>query len=265
MVGARIVTDGDDELAMLEVLERDGALADADRFRQTDAGPFTARVGAIGKVVGAVLACEQLIEEGRLVGRPARGIELGHVRVGKASQYLPDPRECRIPGDGPIGVAGAVVSHGMRHPAFTFQLMIRPLQQGRYRVRCKEFRRRALPGGLPTDGLGAVLAELEGRALVLVRPWAAGTVETLRRIGTQQQRGISQVHLLADGARSRAQRTPAAGGAVVCLDTRNVASCRHEGSLNAASGYLLLPGSYQTASILCPSGSWTKAAKYPGE
>ena len=42
-------------------------------------------IRAIGKIVGAVFAAEELVKEGGLVGSPARGIELQHIRIRHAT------------------------------------------------------------------------------------------------------------------------------------------------------------------------------------
>ena len=54
-------------VAMVEILQRHRALADADRLRQADAGRLVAHVRAVGEVVGAEFAHEELVEERRLV------------------------------------------------------------------------------------------------------------------------------------------------------------------------------------------------------
>ena len=106
VVRAGVVAHGDDQLAMLEIIERDAAFADADRLRQADAGRLVAHVRAVGKVVRAVFADEELIEERRLVGGAAGRVELRHVRVRQAAQDFTDPREGGIPSDRLIRVAG---------------------------------------------------------------------------------------------------------------------------------------------------------------
>ena len=56
------------------------------RFRQADAGRLVAHVGAVGEIVGAELAHEELIEERGLVRGAAGGVELRHVRIGQRAQ-----------------------------------------------------------------------------------------------------------------------------------------------------------------------------------
>ena len=86
-----------DQLAVVEILERHRALADADRFRQADAGGLVAHVRAVGEVVGAVFAREQLVQERGLVRGAARGVELRHVGVGQGAQRRADPAQRLLP------------------------------------------------------------------------------------------------------------------------------------------------------------------------
>lgn len=44
---------------MVEILEQDGSLTDADAFRQTDAGRLVAHVRIVGKIVGTIAPREQ--------------------------------------------------------------------------------------------------------------------------------------------------------------------------------------------------------------
>ena len=76
-----ILPDDEDRVGVVEILEQHRALADADAFRQADAGRLVAHVRAIGKVVRAEAAHEQLIQERRLVGGAAGGVEFGLVRI----------------------------------------------------------------------------------------------------------------------------------------------------------------------------------------
>ena len=88
----------------------------------------------------------------------------------------------------------------------------------------EEFRRDALLRRLPGDGLGAVLAELEGGGVFLVRPGAARAVEAVGLVRAQQQRRrLGDVHLLGDRLGRRPQGAPSARRRVVAVDARNVA------------------------------------------
>jgi hypothetical protein len=79
VVGAGVLADDEDRVGQLQVVEHHGALAHAEGLRHARAAGFVAHVRAVGEVVGAVGAHEQLVEERRLVAGPARGVELGLV------------------------------------------------------------------------------------------------------------------------------------------------------------------------------------------
>ena len=129
MVGSGVVTDREDQVACVEVIQRDGSLALADGVRQADAGGLVAHVGAVGEVVRAVLAHEDLIQKGRLVGGASRSVELGHVGIRQGPQGSADPLESRLPGDRLVCVGLAVVGDRVREASFAFQIQVRPLQQ----------------------------------------------------------------------------------------------------------------------------------------
>ena len=228
MVGARIVADGDDEFRLLEIRQRHRAPPDADGARQANAGGFVAHVRAIGKIVRPVFPRIQLEQIGRLVRCAARGVELDLVRRRQPAQHGADALESLVPGDRAKCIGGAVVGHGMGEPPHAFQLEIGKLEQRRDRGLFKEFGRDPLGRRLPRNGLGAVLAELEGGAVLLVRPGAAGTVEAGRLVGPHQHDGrLDAVHLPPHGLRGRLERPPAAGGPVVRPDSRHIASLAH--------------------------------------
>jgi hypothetical protein len=84
VVGARVLPDDHDQPGVVgDVLQRDGALADADHLGQRGAARLVAHIGAVGQVVGAEPAREQLVGERGLVARPPAGVEHGAVRVGQ--------------------------------------------------------------------------------------------------------------------------------------------------------------------------------------
>lgn len=109
MVGAGVVADANHQIALFKVLQQDGAFPHADAGRQSDAGRLMAHIGAVGKVVAAVLAGEQLIEESRLVGGAARGIELDLIRVAIALQTGADLLERLLPAQRLVMVAGGII------------------------------------------------------------------------------------------------------------------------------------------------------------
>ena len=75
MIGARVLADHHHAIGVLEVIKRHGALADADRHLQRGTAGLVAHVGAIGQVVGAVLADEELVEKRGLVAGSTGRVE----------------------------------------------------------------------------------------------------------------------------------------------------------------------------------------------
>ena len=223
MVGAGVVTHRDDELGPLEIVQRHGALADADGLRQSHAGSFVAHVRTVGKIVGAVLAGVQLKQVGRFVGRAPGRVELRLVRRVQASQHLADARERRFPRHRTKLVAGRVIGHRMRQPAKVLELVVAEFEQLRHRVPLEELGRDPLVGRFPGDGLGAVFTELKGGAMLLVGPGTAWTIEAGGLVGAHQhQRRLQRRHLLADRLGGRLQGAPAAGGSIVPAYARNL-------------------------------------------
>ena len=83
-IGARVLAEDEDRVGIGEVVEQHGSLADPDAFGKADAGRLVAHVRAIGEIVRAEAAREQLVHERRLVRGASRGVELGLVRVVEA-------------------------------------------------------------------------------------------------------------------------------------------------------------------------------------
>ncbi len=231
MIGARIVAHRDDQLAMVEILERHRALADADRLRQADAGRLVTHVRAVGEIVAAVFAREDLEQEGSLVRGAAGGVELRHVGIGQRAQRLANPREGVIPCDRLVGVGCRVIGERFGQSALVLQMEVAPAEQFGDGMGGKEFRRDAFAGRLPGDGLGTVLAELEGGGVLLVGPGAARAIEAIRLVGAQQRdRRLDQFHLGANRIRGGFEGAPAAGRSVIGADTGNVALLDHMSS-----------------------------------
>ncbi len=60
MVRAGIVADAEHQIGVIKIFQLHRAFADADRFRQADAGRLVAHVGTVGEVIGAIFAGKQL-------------------------------------------------------------------------------------------------------------------------------------------------------------------------------------------------------------
>ncbi|GJE73377.1 hypothetical protein CHKEEEPN_4942 [Methylorubrum podarium] len=93
MVGAGILADDEDRVRLLEVFEQHRALADADGLNEGDAARLVAHVRAIGEVVGAVGAGEELVEVGRLqrggLPLPALRPRLRHQQLPRLLEHVP--------------------------------------------------------------------------------------------------------------------------------------------------------------------------------
>ena len=180
---------------------------------------LVAHVGAVGEIVGAEGATEQLPQEGRLVGGPAGGVEFRLVGLVEGQQGFADAGESLVPGSFEIFVRGRIIDQRMGQPAGVFERVIAPGPQLRHRVGGEHIGRGALAGRLPGHRLGSVLAELERRGVLGIGPGAAGAVEALRLVGAQQGGGARDHRLLAgQHAGHRLQRVPASGGLVVLAE-----------------------------------------------
>ncbi len=114
----------------------------------------------------------------------------------------------------------------MGQPAQVLDIVVVPGQQFGDRMAGEDLGRRPLFGGLPGDGLGAVLAEFEGRRMLGVGPGAAGTIEAIRLVFAQQGfTGGNGVHLGAHGLGDGFQRIPAAGRVGVDPNALRPAGC----------------------------------------
>ena len=195
MVGAGVVADGDHQLGLIEVVQRDCAFPDANRTRQTDAGGLVTHIRAVGEVIGAVFAGEELEKIRRFVRGASGGIELDLVRF-EPVQYFADALKRLFPVDGPEGIACPVIAQGMRQPTVAFQFKVRFCQQRGDAVLSQKRGGNAFAGGFPGHGFGAVLTELERRLVFFIRPRAARAVKTVRLVGAQQRGGsIKGIHL----------------------------------------------------------------------
>ncbi|MNF71693.1 hypothetical protein D3C84_536490 [compost metagenome] len=175
-----------------------------------------AHVRAVGEVVGAEGADEQLVEVGRLVAGPAGGIELGLVRAFQAAQVAGDLGEGLFPADRYIVVGLAVVAHGLGQAALVFEPVVALLTQLADAVAGEEGGIHPALGGFPVDRLGAVLAELDAAVLGGVAPGAAGAVEAAVLVGLEQRAEVlERLFAVQPEAGDAFQRAPAGRGARV--------------------------------------------------
>ncbi|MDQ0606549.1 hypothetical protein QFZ83_000720 [Variovorax sp. W1I1] len=219
MVGAGVLAEDEDGVGLLEIFERDRALAHADLRTHAAAAGLVAHVRAVGKIVGAVLADEELVQERSLVASAARGVEDGLVRIGQRVEVARDQCEGVVPFDGHVLVARCVVGHRVREAALVFEPEIALFGQLRHGVLGEEIRASTARGGLGSHGLHAVLAKLESGCVVAVGPGAAGAVETVGLVGREQRLGALEGNVLPQQrVRHAAKCAPAACGALVKLD-----------------------------------------------
>ena len=160
-VGARVLTDDEDRLGMCEIVEHHGPLADADAFGKADAGRLVAHIRAIGKIVRAEAAREQLIHERRLVRGASRSVKFGLVRIVEGIELATDQCERLVPTDRHIMVGRGIVTHRLGQTPLLFQPIVAFLFEFADGVGREELARHAALGQLPGDGLGAIFAELE--------------------------------------------------------------------------------------------------------
>ena len=200
VVGSRVLPGDEDQLGGMDVVERDGALADADRLAEGHATRLVAHVRAVREVVRAEGAGEQLVQEGGLVARPPRRVEHGAVRRREGPEVIGDD------GDGarPRRSADSAPSptrpvHRLGEPALLAEPVVGPTGEVGDRVGGEEVGGDAAVGGLLGDRLGAVLAELEPRRVVWLRPRASRTVEPVRLVDPQHRASrLARAHLLVE-------------------------------------------------------------------
>ena len=205
VVGARVLPDDEDQLGLVDVLEADRALADADRLAEGRAGRLVAHVGAVGQVVGPEGADEQLVDERGLVGGLPGGVE---GRLVGAVQPL------EVPGHGGEGVVprdrcvvgGAWAQHHrLGDAALLAQPELGAPGEVLHGVRGEELPVEQLTRRLLGDSLGAVLAELRRVPVpgCRVGPGATLAVEAVDLVEPGQRGcGAAQAHL-SDGSSHR--------------------------------------------------------------
>ncbi len=159
-----------------------------------------AHVRAVGHVVRAVGAHEELVGERRLVGGASRRVEQRLVGAGEPVQVARDQPERVVPRDRLV-VGGALTEHHrLGDPALLPEPVVGAVRELADRVLPEERRVDAALRGLLGDRLGAVLAELGGVPVrrVGVGPRAALAVEALGLVQPQQGPGGARNAHLAD-------------------------------------------------------------------
>ena len=215
VVAAGVLADHEDQISLSEVRERDGALADADHLAEADAARLVTQVRAVGQVVRAVLAHEELVEERGLVARAARGVEDGLVGRGERAERLARALEGGSPRDGLEAVAAGAQAERLGQPALRLEPAVGLLAQLRHRPREPELAPERARGRFVRHRLRAVLAELDGAALSALGPGAARAVEAVLLVD-DAQRGQRAREAGAQGVQGGlGDRSDPAGGLVV--------------------------------------------------
>ncbi|CKO93672.1 Uncharacterised protein [Mycobacterium tuberculosis] len=198
MIGTGVLSGDHDQVGVLDVTDGHRAFSDSDRVGQRRTRGLVAHVGAVGQVVGAERAHEQLVTERRFVAGAPRCVEHGPVGTVQPVELLGDQLISGIPADGPVVVITGAQDHRVGEPALLGQPIFGLRGQLRHRVPSEELRSDGTLGGLFGDCLGAVLAELGQLASAgLLRPRAAWAVEAVTLIQpSQRRRGAQRAHLL---------------------------------------------------------------------
>ncbi len=177
-----VLADDEDAVGFLEIIEGDAAFADADGFVERRAGGLVAHVRAIGQVVGAEEADEELIQEGGFVAGAAAGVEGGGIGGGEGFQLGGEEGEGVVPRDGLVVGGVGAADHGVGEAALLLHPVIAAGGEVGDGVFGEKVGRDELAGGFAGKGLGSVFAEFEGVAVVVgigAWPGAALAIEAV--------------------------------------------------------------------------------------
>ena len=223
VVGAGVLAGDDDEVGVVEVVEQHAALADAEGFGEGGAGRLVAHVGAVGQVVGAEVAGEELEEEGGFVAGAARGVEDGLVGGVEGAQFVGDDLEGAFPGHGFVVLGAFGEVHRLGDAALLAEPVAAAAGEVGDGVLGEEVGGDAAQGGFFGDGFGAVLAEFEVAPFAFFRPGAAGAVEAVLLVDLEQgQGGPSGAHLGTGDPHGVPYGGQSGGGVLGWADVRRV-------------------------------------------
>ncbi|MCY1447781.1 hypothetical protein D9M71_644170 [compost metagenome] len=181
-----------------------------------------AHVRAVGEVVGAIGAHEQLVQESRFVTGPAGSIELGLVRARQSVQVFGDQRKGSVPTDRLVAIGLGVIAHRLGEPALIFKPVVALLQQRSDAVFGEKTGVDAAFGRFPVHRLGAVLTEHHHAGFVGVTPGATGTVEAAVLVGLEHHAQVFQRVVAGQPGLGHAdQCAPTSGRACVGFVARN--------------------------------------------
>ena len=161
VVRPRVLAGDEDQLGGVDVVERDGPLADADGLAEGDPTRFVAHVRAVRKVVRAEGAGEQLVQEGGLVAGPPGGVEDGPVWCREGPEVSSEDGDGGFPRHRPVVRLARRPVHRLGQAALLAEPVVGPTVELLDRVSGEEVGGHQAVGGLVGDRLGTILAELE--------------------------------------------------------------------------------------------------------
>jgi hypothetical protein len=163
---------------LLPISQIHRAFARAERCGKRSSTGFVTHIRTIRKIVGAEFAREQLVKKGGLVTQTARCVEGCAIWAIKFLKMAARQRKRFVPSDGHIFVAGCIVTHRLRKPAYILKCKVGPPHQIGRRVQREEIGSHSLSSHLPCGMLNTVLADIEPQSFPVVRPRASGAIET---------------------------------------------------------------------------------------
>ena len=201
VVGARVLAHDEDQVGVVDVVEAHVALADAQGLRERGAAGLVAHVAAVGQVVGAVGAGEELEEERGLVVEPARGVEEGLVGGVELAQFLGEQAERLVPADRLVVVRAGPLDHGFGQPALLVEPVVgllRPARRSGCSRKKSAVTRREVASSLMCLAPFSQYSFMWPVARRGFGPGAAGAVDALGLVDVQQgqrraaDRGLAQ-------------------------------------------------------------------------
>ena len=226
-IRADILTEKEDRVGPIEILDPRRADRHAKRCLQPDRRRFMAHVRAVGQILVPVHPRHEAIHIGGFETGPARGIKGDRGGIERAQRGT-DRVEGLVPAAGYIFVGCRIIAKRVREPPLLLEIVIRPAAQLRQAVLLEKVRRRAASRQFPGGGLRAFFAEFGGMMIGGLGPGAAHAHEALRLVLAQQLPVPARVDPLAgEDIGERADRSPATRGPAEAVYMRPVAALSH--------------------------------------
>src|SRR5579872_3221231 len=115
-IGRRVVTEEENAISMLEILEQHRTDRRANNFRQRDGCRLVAHVRTVGKMIATVHSSEQLVHVARLQRSAAGSVE-NHLPWIERLKLPADFLESEFPGNRNVFIADPIVTHRRRKTA----------------------------------------------------------------------------------------------------------------------------------------------------